>query len=313
MSATPDPMSTSFFAMPIVVSAWARSSSSPSSVAIANAASARRRPSSVSPAISRTRPENARTRAAAAETESPARASARARCSGTRSCSPRSQNTRARNDSASDARSVSPTASNASRAVSSASCCRAIVVGPVQRNGQLEQQVGPLGVVRPERERILVLRCGDREAVEPERAIAGSTEGESSALDDLVVVYHRTPGRARARSSSGTRASRRGPRDVRVRRSTPRPRGASAPDRHGGSGRRTTSRTSAWANANSLSPFERRAALAADEPLALERVEGRGRVRPGPVRSSSSRTPCRRRPHPAAGLLGRAARRGGPR
>ena len=48
--------------MPIVVSACARSSSSPSSVAIANAASARRRPSSVSPAISRMRAEKARTR-----------------------------------------------------------------------------------------------------------------------------------------------------------------------------------------------------------------------------------------------------------
>ena len=55
---------------------------------------------------------------------------------------------------------------------------------------------------------------------------------------DLVVVCHLTRGRARAPSSSGTRASRRGPPGGRGRRSTRRRRGASARDRHVGSGRR---------------------------------------------------------------------------
>ena len=166
MSATPDPRSTSFFAMPIVVSAWARSSSSPSSVAVANAASARRRPSAVSPAISRIRPAKARTRAAAAETESPARASARARCSRTRSCS---------TPLPEDAREERLRLGCALRVADRQQCVSCdlerflpsrLVVGPVERDGQLEQEVGPLGVVRPERERVLVLRRRDREAVE---------------------------------------------------------------------------------------------------------------------------------------------------
>ncbi len=58
----------------------------------------------------------------------------------------------------------------------------------MERDGQLEQQFGPLGVVRPERERILVLRHGNGVAVERERAIARRAQRASRAIDDLVVV-----------------------------------------------------------------------------------------------------------------------------
>ncbi len=117
--------SRSFFVMPIVVSACASKLVEPE---LGRHGERLSRAGTcllvVAIAISRIRAEKARTRAAAAETESPASSSARSRCSWTGSCSPRSQKTRERNDSASDARSVSPTASSASRAVSSASCWR---------------------------------------------------------------------------------------------------------------------------------------------------------------------------------------------
>ena len=178
MSAMPDPRSTSFFAMPIVVSACARSSSSPSSrrhrerglgEASPFVAS---RPRSLGCGPRRRgrvppRPRPSRRREPPRARDAPGRGRAR----------PRSQKTRARNDSASDARSVSPTASNASRAASSASCWRARRRTGGARRQARNRRSRALGVVRPERERVLVLRRCDRVAVEGERAVSGRARG----------------------------------------------------------------------------------------------------------------------------------------
>ena len=63
-----------------------------------------------------------------------------------------------------------------------------LVIRAVERDGSLEQDFGSLGVVRPERERVLVLRSGDDVAVERERAIASRSQRSSRALDQLVVA-----------------------------------------------------------------------------------------------------------------------------
>ena len=68
-----------------------------------------------------------------------------------------------------------------------------VVVGPVECNGQLEQEGGALGVIGPECERILVLRRCDGKAVEHKRAIPGRTECASRSLDYLVVVATGSP------------------------------------------------------------------------------------------------------------------------
>ena len=62
------------------------------------------------------------------------------------------------------------------------------VVGPVERDGKPKQKVGALGVIRPERERVVVLRRRDRVAVEGGRSVAGCAQGQASALHDLVVA-----------------------------------------------------------------------------------------------------------------------------
>ncbi len=124
----------------------------------------------------------------------------------------------------------------------------------MERNGQLEQEVGTLGVVGPERERVVVLRRCDGEAVERERAIAGLTECASRTLDQLVVVAPGGPdelecGAPVVREHLGVVLG--SPEAVDPLRDGAMLR---ARDRRGGSGRTTTSRTSACANANSLSP-----------------------------------------------------------
>ena len=62
------------------------------------------------------------------------------------------------------------------------------VVGPVERDGKPKQKVGALGVIRPERERVVVLGRRDRVAVEGGRSVSGCAQGQASALHDLVVA-----------------------------------------------------------------------------------------------------------------------------
>src|SRR4029079_5182749 len=62
------------------------------------------------------------------------------------------------------------------------------VVGQGEGDSQSEQQLGTLAVVRPESKRFLVLRRGDREAVEHESAFACCAQSPSRALAQLVVV-----------------------------------------------------------------------------------------------------------------------------
>ena len=187
------------------------------------------------------------------------------------------------------------------------------VVGPVERDGKPKQKVGALGVIRPERERVVVLRRRDRVAVEARTLGRRPRARPGECAPRSRRRYHLTHGRARAPSSSGTRASRRGPQDGRGRRSTPRRRGASARDRHVGSGR-TRRRERARARTRTRSPLRvTSGAGGGRNPCA--RVSGATwSPHPGPVRSSSPRTPCRQRPRPAAGSSpSRAARRGGRR
>ncbi len=55
-----------------------------------------------------------------------------------------------------------------------------------------EQELGPLGVVRPERERVLVLRRRDRDSCSDANARSPAVaQGEARALDDLVVAATR--------------------------------------------------------------------------------------------------------------------------
>ena len=62
------------------------------------------------------------------------------------------------------------------------------VVGPVERDGKPKQKVGALVVIRPERERVVVLGRRDRVAVEGGRSVSGCAQGQASALHDLVVA-----------------------------------------------------------------------------------------------------------------------------
>jgi len=65
------------------------------------------------------------------------------------------------------------------------------VIGAVERDGKPKQKVGALGVIRPERECVVVLGRRDRVAVEGGRSVSGGAQRQAGALDDLVVAATR--------------------------------------------------------------------------------------------------------------------------
>ena len=150
------------------------------------------------------------------------------------------------------------------------------VVCPVHCAGPAEQEVGPLVVVGPQLERLLVLRGGDGEAVQGERAVPRVAQREPRALGEVVVLTTGSPhelerrapvvrehlrvilGTAEARDPLGGRAMSPGTvgtGDLPVR---------DVADERVGEGELALA-------------LERRAALATDEALALERVQRRRR------------------------------------
>ena len=213
MSSIPDASPTAFFAMPTDVSACAPGSSSPSSWAIARADSARRRPSSRSSAITRVRAAAAATRAAGAAEVLPAIPPAR----GGRSSLPIPGHLR----------EIRLRLGRTVRLPSTARLARPPeppVADPRRRpsgcSGLAEHELGALRVVfRPERERVLVLRRGYRDAVQTEGAVAGVAQRAACVRRSRRRRYPKH-GRARVRSSSGRRASPRGPPAGRGSRST---------------------------------------------------------------------------------------------
>ena len=239
MSATPERSPASFLVMPIVVSAWARSSSSPSSSAIASADSASRPASSGSSAMKRMRAETARTRAADGRARALAeRLGAIQADTGGLSVSAGPRDLREERLGLRGTIGVPGLKQGVARFLERG-FAPLLVVRVVERACSAEQQLGTLAVRRPKLQCLVVLGGGDREAVEGEGALARSSQREARSFRELVVGRHLLRGRARAPSSSDTRASPRGPRADQDRRSTPRPHDAVGHDRHVGSGRRT--------------------------------------------------------------------------
>ena len=129
------------------------------------------------------------------------------------------------------------------------------VVCPVERERSPEQQLGALRiVVGPKGERIVVLGGGDREAVEGERAISRGSQRSRVRSAMLVVVPTRRADELERRAPVVREHLRVVLRRDRGRRSTPRRRDAVCARSARGIWPYDTSRTSACANANSLSP-----------------------------------------------------------
>ena len=208
------------------------------------------------PRSTRMRAETARTRAADAETESPASASARARCTRVVIAALPGTTRPARGTTPPPLRGpCRPTASKRVARCLERRLAPFLVVRLVERTCLLEQELGPLAR-RPARARARPRTARRR----PEKLLSANARSpavaqrEARALGELVVVAARSADelerrapvvREHLRVVLGSAEAVDPLRD----RAVP-----SARDRRVGSGRTTTSRTSACANANSLSP-----------------------------------------------------------